>query len=728
MIPSMRTKRRRVIAEVTKCLMQLTDDNLSDTCQPDLSSPTELCSNGHNLQDVSVSVDLSGSVLVIDNEHNTAGSSHDEMPTCDLSDICTDLSDAAVVMNSELSSSESFNDPFECSVDLDNFDDCSDWTCKPVCDDDEEFDLELDGNSCDNISEQLAAWAVGDNIPQASLTRLLHILSIKLPELPTDARTLLKTNRKVNTRTVAGGEYYYFGVKYWLQKLLGSNRSSTLISENLNLHVNIDGIPLFKSCNTSLWPILGMFAELGGTPFPIALFCSKSKPSSLSDYLHDFITEMNDLCVNGYTHVDLVETVYRVYLCAVICDAPARAFVKCIKPHSGYDSCERCVQIGVWCNKVTLPNLSAPLRTDKGFLSRQDLKHHTGKSPFVDIESFNMVSGFPLDYMHLVCLGVVRRLINLWINGPRNCKIGHMQITTVNDRFADLRGHIPREFARKPRSLYEYKQWKATELRLFLIYTGPICLKGILSAERYSHFMDFSVAMRLLLSPQLCYQYLDYAEQLLQYFVSCFGMLYGKDQMVYNVHSLIHLVDDARRYGVLDHISSFPFESCLGKLKSLVHRPQMPCAQIVCRLEEGCCQPFVSNNSCEVVLKKQHFDGPLPTSFASYLQYKQYVGKYFLSNNVGDNCCIIENKVGIITNILRSRQVGSSEVYVVFEEFESKESFFVEPMDSQSLCIFVVSKLSGFHKVISIADAVFTKCLLLPYKNKLVVVPQMHCC
>jgi len=91
------------------------------------------------------------------------------------------------------------------------------------------------------------------------------------------------------------------------------------------------------------------------------------------------------------------------------------------------------------------------------------------------------------------------------------------------------------------------------------------------------------------------------------------------------------------------------------------------------------------------------------------------------------NCCIIENKVGIIKNLLRSRQVGSSEVYIVFEEFESKESFFGEPLDSQSLCIFVVAKLSGFHKVISLSDAI-TKCLLLPYKNKFVVVPQMHCC
>jgi len=172
--------------------------------------------------------------------------------------------------------------------------------------------------------------------------------------------------------------------------------------------------------------------------------------------------------------------------------------------------------------------------------------------------------------MHLVCLGVVRRLLHLWIHGPRCTRMSHTHVASISNTFLAIHPYMPIEFSRKPRSLLEYKHYKAIELRLFSLYTGPVCLKRVLPPDVYANFLDLSVAVRLLLCQSLCLHYADYAEHLLKYFVSCFCKLYGKNHLVYNVHSLIHLADDAKRHGTLDHISSFPFESYLGRLKRLV--------------------------------------------------------------------------------------------------------------------------------------------------------------
>ncbi|TKS71949.1 hypothetical protein D9C73_006022 [Collichthys lucidus] len=68
-------------------------------------------------------------------------------------------------------------------------------------------------------------------------------------------------------------------------------------------------------------------------------------------------------------------------------------------------------------NKVVFPDLKAPLRTDEQFADMIDEEHHHGVSPLQEL-GVGMVSSFVLDYMHLVCLGNVRKLVSLWIKGP----------------------------------------------------------------------------------------------------------------------------------------------------------------------------------------------------------------------------------------------------------------------------------------------------------------------
>jgi len=58
--------------------------------------------------------------------------------------------------------------------------------------------------------------------------------------------------------------------------------------------------------------------------------------------------------------------------------------------------------------------------------------------------------------------------------------------------------------------------------------------------------------------------YCDYAEDILKIFVQDFGIIYGLEFVGYNIHSSIHLAQDAQNFGPLDSISCFPFQTYLG--------------------------------------------------------------------------------------------------------------------------------------------------------------------
>lgn len=68
--------------------------------------------------------------------------------------------------------------------------------------------------------------------------------------------------------------------------------------------------------------------------------------------------------LNSCKMVFVLEIVFKVEFHSFVCDAPARAFIKGIKCHSGYSSCEKCTEHGIYAGKVIFPSTDAPLRTD----------------------------------------------------------------------------------------------------------------------------------------------------------------------------------------------------------------------------------------------------------------------------------------------------------------------------------------------------------------------------
>ena len=61
---------------------------------------------------------------------------------------------------------------------------------------------------------------------------------------------------------------------------------------------------------------------------------------------------------------------------------------------------------------------------------------------------------------------------------------------------------MPREFCRQPISLFEFRKWKATELRQLLLYSEAVVLHNVLPHHIYQNFLTISIAMILLLCPR----------------------------------------------------------------------------------------------------------------------------------------------------------------------------------------------------------------------------------
>ena len=544
-------------------------------------------------------------------------------------------------------------------------------------------------NKTNDMRIMLQLWAVEHNITFAALRDLLQLLNNFDFHLPKDPRTLIASLKSCDEKikSLAGGSYYHFGIENGLRIHL--NNKIEDFSRLLQIQINIDGIPLFKSSSLQFWPILGRLMETKNKlePFAIGVFEGTSKPKDPVLYLSAFEEEMKILKTKGFIYND---EVYNVEVINVVCDAQARFFVKQIKTCAGYSGCDKCTQSGYHNGeKMIFSEINAPLPTDAAFDKIKDEDHHRGSNPFDGLQ-LGMISQFPLDYTHLVCLGVMKRLIMLWVSGPKTVRIGPRVLERVSQNIKKCSFFIPREFARKQRSFVECRRWKATEFRLFFLYVGPVVLKGEIAEQVYQNFMLLSVSIRIFVDPLLCLKHCDFVESLLLAFVDHFEKFFGSSNLVYNVHALIHLVNDLKKFGSLDNFSSFPYECFLYKLKRLIRSPKHALRQLIARLQEKSATQLFTlkapRHLVQPILKKEHTCGPVPPNYSYCRQYNMLCLKVFtITTEQPDNCFEVNEDIAFAVNILQN----SSNIYVVFRKFKMIESYF----SSKALHIKKVSDL-----------------------------------
>jgi len=594
------------------------------------------------------------------------------------------------------------------------------------------------------ILKFLRGWALKHNITHEAISDLLTGLKQSHecfaddelePRFPINARTLLKTEVRLVKKIVEPGHYIHIGLKKQLLKIAPKYLKNV---STFKLLINIDGLPLFKSSRSEVYPILCTVVsipELRKKVFPVGIYYGIEKPNNLNEYLQDFIDEINNLIEHGLhfgNHISFLNGTY------FVCDAPAKSYIMGTVSHTGFNSCTRCIVRGITSdNRRIFVDLESLARTNEDFLEWKDTNFRRRDTPLTNIAGLDFVHHFILDYLHLQCLGVMRTMImNIWYKGPIPHRLSAAQIEMLSNHLVEFQCHIPAEFPRKCRELFIVLRWKGTEFRLFMLYVGLVVLKNILSKQKYVHFLEFHCAMRILLNQNLCKDriFRQFAKDILKHFVQSTEILYGKHFITHNFHNNIHIADDADYFAdklvnfSLDTISAFPFENYMQSIKRRVRGRNRPLEQIGRRLGEIMMfeseYPTVKpQDHTYPKLFSPHNAGPLLPGCR-----RQYRGAalplFKITNNFPDNCCgTVDGAIIQVQNIAFSDHLQA--LVVIGREFLSKRDFYNVPIESSRVGTFKVEQLSDLKTWL--LSQIVIKYVQLPYKTAYIVSSILHC-
>lgn len=381
--------------------------------------------------------------------------------------------------------------------------------------------------------------------------------------------------------------------------------------ENISLTWNVDGIPIFKSSNYSMWPIYLAINELPldkrwkrNNIILAGLWLGHQKPDMLL-FLKPFTESLTTLYSEGVriSSPDIQETfICRGMLLCGTCDLPAKAIVYNMLQFNGYHGCSHCKQSGKQLSttagsggKVHIypyiqENPLGPLRTNDETESHSRKAVDTtkpecgvkGPSWLCTVPRYNVIDGNVVDYMHCVLLGVTKMLLKLWFNSEHSKELWYCgnQVEKADSKLLQIKP--PTTITRVPRSIQQHRSyWKASEYRAWLLFYSLPVMLNILPTEYLAHHMLLVESVFILLQNSITHAMVKKAEAMIKHYCFKMHVYYSEKCMTANVHHLLHLPHVVAKFGPLFAYSCFPFESMNGNLLRLIKGTQHVDQQII---------------------------------------------------------------------------------------------------------------------------------------------------
>lgn len=570
-----------------------------------------------------------------------------------------------------------------------------------------------------NIVSGLRKWSCDNHIPQMALKSLLDLLNTNLAlELPKDPRTLMGTPRALNIREMGeNGQYWHNGFEMCLKRIFSDIGTPLSISIN----INIDGLPIYKSTTKNFWPILCNIYEYPDIqPFVAGLYYGTGKPKDINEFLNPFVDEVLPLLESGITINGHKLT---ITIRCFICDTPARSFIKGVVNFNAKYGCIKCTTKGRYSHisgTMTYPQLNAPKRTDQKFRMMEYADHQRNTTPLVKLPMDLIRDVIVGDSLHLLELGVMKKLLTSWRTGTMSMKAkwSCAQKREISETLVRIK--FPIEIHRQMRSLDYVALWKGLEYRNFLNYVSIVVLKDYLPVKHYDHLLLLFCAVRICSSKK--YEHLiPVARSLLIDFIENYKCLYGTDFVTSNIHNLCHIADEVEHFGPLPSFSAYPFENYMHALKKLVQTGPNPLAQVAARITEA----VIADSS-----KTTKFS-PLQNQSNAFVQYQRSKMKisfpnFTLTSDFSDKWFLTKQFDIVEVSGALQKDTG---LLIEGHKVLFKKDFFPKPFKSSFLQIYI-SKISPDN--ISRSRTFFRSqnvyCKLVPIERKegVVFVPLIH--
>lgn len=303
-------------------------------------------------------------------------------------------------------------------------------------------------------------------------------------------------------------------------------------------------------------------------------------------------------------------------------------------------------------------------------------------------------------------------------NGP--WKLHHTAVDAITVALKSIESSCPSDFNRKPRA-FNLAHFKATEFRRILLYDGIVIFKDNVLKNVYKHFLLLHCGLYILSSPVLVQSHLAYADELLKLFITHSAVIFGDKFVVYNVHSLCHLVQECTEHGNVESFSAYPFENKLKSIKLLLQSGYKSLHQVAYRdHERNRNVEIVLENNNRIQLSMKHF---LPEDNIQGSQFRCVsVNGVVLKVNKRNSC--FRTKTGEVV-CLQNIILQDRQVILVGFLFQNHADVYEYPLRSSILGIVKVSNLEE-RRVFFHLEQVQAKCWLIPDGNSYVCVPLLH--